>query len=64
MVAISQFIYVLIINRLKRRRKEEADFWIPCNKIPEQIEEEKYTVAGLIPGKYSSKWLGKNSLKI
>ena len=55
MVAISQFIYVLIINRLKRRRKEEADFWIPCNKIPEQIEEEKYIVAGLIPGKYSSK---------
>nr|XP_002121915.1 titin isoform X2 [Ciona intestinalis] len=32
------------------RRKEGSDFWIPCNKLPEQVEDEKYKVDGLITG--------------
>jgi len=52
---------MLLITTLCRR-KEETDFWIPCNKIPEQIEEERYTVSGLIRGNQSTLQYLKNHL--
>ncbi|XP_076813734.1 uncharacterized protein LOC143460109 isoform X2 [Clavelina lepadiformis] len=38
------------VGYLVERRKEDADFWIPCNKLPEQVQDEKYIVSGLVFG--------------
>lgn len=32
------------------RCKEGSDIWIPCNRVPEEIERETYLVDGLITG--------------
>nr|CAB3264166.1 myomesin 1 [Phallusia mammillata] len=35
---------------LVERRKENSENWFPCNKLPEQVKQEKYTVGGLVRG--------------
>ncbi|XP_039260669.2 myomesin-1-like isoform X1 [Styela clava] len=39
-----------MIGYVVERCKEGSEIWIPCNKMPEEIRDEKYKVDGLVTG--------------